>query len=181
MKEDIETLKWKLAQKKKQAESLVTILNEHFEAMTSIIMKHEGTLDKFVGDEVMALFGAPLPLEDHALRAVRTALEMQHAHKELMARWEAAGQEAAPIGIGINSGDMIVGQIGSSKFTDYTVIGDNVNLGSRLCGVAKGHQILISEATYQLVHHAVQVNKLAPIQIKGRVQPVQTYEVIGLK
>ena len=164
-----------------EAESLVTILHEHLEAMTSIIMEYEGTLDKFMGDEVMALFGAPLPLEDHALRAVRTALEMQRAHKELMARWEAAGQEAVPIGIGINSGDMIVGQIGSSKFTDYTVIGDNVNLGSRLCGVAKGHQILISETTYQLVHHAVKVNKPAPIQVKGRVQPVQTYEVIGLK
>ena len=164
-----------------EAESLVTILHEHLEAMTSIIMEYEGTLDKFMGDEVMALFGAPLPLEDHALRAVRTALEMQGAHKELMAHWEAAGQEAVPIGIGINSGDMIVGQIGSSKFTDYTVIGDNVNLGSRLCGVAKGHQILISEATYQLVRHAVEVNKPAPIQVKGRVQPVQTYEVIGLK
>jgi len=164
-----------------EAESLVTILNQHFEAMTSIIMKQEGTLDKFVGDEVMALFGAPLSLEDHALRAVRTALEMQRAHKELMARWEAAGQEAVPIGIGINSGDMIVGQIGGSKFTDYTVIGDNVNLGARLCGAAKGHQILISEATYQLVQHAVEVNKLAPIQVKGRVQPVQTYEVMGLK
>jgi len=164
-----------------EAESLVTILHEHLEAMTSIIMEYEGTLDKFMGDEVMALFGAPLPLEDHALRAVRTALEMQGAHKELMAHWEAAGQEAVPIGIGINSGDMIVGQIGSSKFTDYTVIGDNVNLGSRLCGVAKGHQILISEATYQLARHAVKVNKPAPIQVKGRVQPVQTYEVIGLK
>jgi adenylate cyclase len=134
-----------------------------------------------VGDEVMALFGAPLPLEDHALRAVRTALEMQSAHKGLMAHWEAAGREAVPIGIGINSGDVIVGQIGSSKFTDYTVIGDNVNLGSRLCGVAKSHQILISETTYQLVRHAAKVNKLAPIQVKGRVQPVQTYEVIGLK
>jgi adenylate cyclase len=164
-----------------EAESLVTVLNEHLEAMTPIIMEHEGTLDKFMGDEVMALFGAPLPLEDHALRAVRTALEMQRAHKELMARWEAAGREAVPIGIGINSGDVIVGQIGSSKFTDYTVIGDNVNLGSRLCGVAKGHQILISEATYQLVRHAAKVNKLALIQVKGRVQPVQTYEVIGLK
>jgi adenylate cyclase len=164
-----------------EAESLVTVLNEHLEAMTPIIMEHEGTLDKFMGDEVMALFGAPLPLEDHALRAVRTALEMQRAHKELMARWEAAGREAVPIGIGINSGDVIVGQIGSSKFTDYTVIGDNVNLGSRLCGVAKSHQILISETTYQLVRHAAKVNKLAPIQVKGRVQPVQTYEVIGLK
>jgi class 3 adenylate cyclase len=163
-----------------EAESLVTVMNEHLEAMTSIIMEHEGTLDKFVGDEVMALFGAPLPLEDHALRAVRTALEMQRAHKELMTRWEATGQEAVPIGIGINSGDMIVGQIGSYKFTDYTVIGDNVNIGARLCGVAKGHQILISEATYQLVRHAVKVNKLASIQVKGRVQPVQTYEVIGL-
>lgn len=164
-----------------EAESLVTILNEHLETMTSIIMKHEGTLDKFVGDEVMALFGAPLPLEDHALRAVRAAIEMQRAHQQLMARWEATGQEAVPIGIGINSGDMIVGQFGSSKFTDYTVIGDNVNVGSRLCGVAKGHQTLISEATYKLVRHAVDVNKLAPIQVKGRVQPVQTYEVIDLK
>lgn len=164
-----------------EAESLVALLNEHLETMTAIIVDHEGTLDKFVGDEVMALFGAPLPLEDHALRAVRTALEMQRAHQELMARWKAAGQEAVPIGIGINSGEMIVGQVGSSKFTDYTVIGDNVNLASRLCGVAKGHQILISEATYQLVRDAVKANKLAPIRVKGKVQPVQTYEVIGLK
>jgi adenylate cyclase len=164
-----------------EAESLVAMLNEHLEAMIAIIMKNEGTLDKCLGDGVMALFGAPLPLEDHALRAVRTALEMQRAHKEWMDRWEAAGQEAVPIGIGLNSGDMIVGQIGSSKFTDYTVIGDNVNLGSRLCGVAKGHQILISEATYQLVRHAVKAKKLAPTKVRGRVQPVQTYEVIGLK
>ena len=162
-------------------EVIVEILNQHLTAMTEVVLAHEGTLDKFVGDEVMAVFGAPVPMPDHALRAVQTALEMQRAHGELLARWSAEGREGAPIGIGINTGEMVVGNIGCELQVDYTVIGDAVNLGSRLCGIAKEGQILISEATYQLVRDHVRVNKLSPVRVKGRMQPVQIYEVLGLQ
>ncbi|MGQ9626172.1 MAG: adenylate/guanylate cyclase domain-containing protein [Anaerolineae bacterium] len=162
-------------------ESLIEMLNEHLKAMTEIILTQGGTLDKFVGDEVMALFGAPLAMEDHALRAVRTALEMQRAHQKLMAHWQKEGLEAAPIGIGINTGEMLVGNIGCEKRMDYTVIGDNVNLASRLCGLARGGQILISEATYRLVRQAVAVNQLRPVRVKGKEEPVQIYEVLSLR
>jgi class 3 adenylate cyclase/GTP-sensing pleiotropic transcriptional regulator CodY len=159
---------------------LMSFLNEHLAAMTEVIDRHEGTVDKFVGDEVVALFGAPMPMEDHAQRALRTALEMQQAHQELMAGWVKAGHEAVPIGIGINTGEMIVGNIGCQRQMDYTAIGDNMNLASRICGVARGGQVLISHATYQMIRHDVVVNELAPVRVKGKAQPVQLYEVVAL-
>jgi len=160
--------------------TLMSFLNEHLAAMTEVIDRHEGTVDKFVGDEVVALFGAPMPMEDHARRAVCTALEMQQAHQELMAGWVKAGHEAVPIGIGINTGEMIVGNIGCQRQMDYTAIGDNMNLASRICGVARGGQVLISQATYQLVRQDVVVHELAPVRVKGKAQPVQLYEVVAL-
>jgi len=162
-------------------EEVVDLLNDYFNAVGRVIQQYEGLIYKFVGDEVMAVFGAPVPMPDHALRAVQTALEMQRAHGELLARWSAEGREGAPIGIGINTGEMVVGNIGCELQVDYTVIGDAVNLGSRLCGIAKEGQILISEATYQLVRNHVRVNKLAPVRVKGRMKPVQIYEVLGLQ
>lgn len=160
---------------------MVETLNQHLGAMTDVVLAHQGTLDKFVGDEVVALFGAPLPLPDHVLRAVETALEMQAVHQVLLERLAAEGREAAPIGIGINSGEMVVGNIGCEKRVDYTAIGDAMNLGARLCGLAKPHQIIISESAYQLVKDAVEVNKLAPVRVKGRTRPEQIYEVVGMK
>jgi class 3 adenylate cyclase len=160
---------------------MVETLNEHLGAMTDLVLGHQGTLDKFVGDEVVALFGAPLPMADHALRAIKTALEMQATHQALIDRWASEGREAVPIGIGINSGEMVVGNIGCEKRVDYTAIGDAMNLGARLCGLAKPHQIIVGDSTYQLVKDAVQVIKLEPVRVKGRVQPVQIYELIGLK
>jgi adenylate cyclase len=159
---------------------LMSFLNEHLAAMTEVIDRHKGTVDKFVGDEVVALFGAPMPMEDHAQRAVCTALEMQQAHQELMASWVRAGHEVVPIGIGINTGEMIVGNIGCQRQMDYTAVGDNMNLASRICGVARGGQVLISQGTYQLIRHDVAVNELAPVQVKGKAQPVQLYEVVTL-
>jgi len=159
---------------------LMSFLNEHLAAMTEVIDRHEGTVDKFVGDEVVALFGAPMPVEDHARRAVCTALEMQQAHQELMVGWVKAGREAVPIGIGINTGEMIVGNIGCQRQMDYTAIGDNMNLASRICGVARGGQVLISQATYQLVRQDVVAHELAPVRVKGKAQPVQLYEVVAL-
>jgi adenylate cyclase len=162
-------------------EIMVETLNEHLGAMTDVVLARQGTLDKFVGDEVVALFGAPLPMADHALRAVETALEMQAAHQSLLDRLAAEGREAAPIGIGINSGEMVVGNIGCEKRVDYTAIGDAMNLGARLCGLAKPHQIIIGQSTYQLVQDAVEVNKLESVLVKGRVQPEQIYEVVGMR
>jgi adenylate cyclase len=159
---------------------LMDFLNEHLAAMTEVIDRHEGTVDKFVGDEVVALFGAPMPMKDHAYRAVCTALEMQQAHQELMAGWVKAGHEAVPIGIGINTGEVIVGNIGCQRQMDYTAIGDNMNLASRICGVARGGQILISQATYQLIRQDVVAHEMAPVQVKGKAQPVQLYEVVAL-
>ena len=159
---------------------LMSFLNEHLAAMTEVIDRHEGTVDKFVGDEVVALFGAPMPMEDHARRAICTALEMQQAHQELMASWVKAGYEAVPIGIGINTGEMIVGNIGCQRQMDYTAIGDNMNLASRICGVARGGQVLISQATYQLIRQDVVGHELAPVWVKGKAQPVQLYKVVAL-
>jgi adenylate cyclase len=130
---------------------------------------------------VVALFGAPLPMADHARRAVKTALEMQAAHQALMDKLVAEGREVAPIGIGINSGEMVVGNIGCEKKVDYTAIGDAMNLGARLCSLARPDQIIISESTYQLVKDAIETQKLEPVQVKGRVQLVQIYKVVGLK
>jgi len=160
---------------------MVETLNQHLGAMTDVVLAHQGTLDKFVGDEVVALFGAPLPQPDHVIRAVGAALEMQAAHQALLDKLAAEGCEAAPIGIGINTGEMVVGNIGCEKRVDYTAIGDAMNLGARLCGLAEPNQIIISESTYQLVKDVVEVKALAPVRVKGRVQPEQIYEVVEMK
>jgi|GEM_PF-349501 len=160
---------------------LVKILNEHLGEMTEIVIANSGTLDKFVGDEVVAIFGAPLPMPDHAYQAIKTALEMQAAQAGLIAKWEKQGYRLPMIGIGVNSGEVIVGNIGCEKQMDYTAIGDTVNLASRLCSAAAGGQILISENTYQLVAERIQAEKLPPIQVKGKEEPIQIYQVTGLK
>ncbi len=161
-------------------ESLVRFINAYLGRMTEIILAHEGTLDKFVGDEVMALFGAPFPQADHALRAVRVGLEMQKAHAALMASWRENGLVPAPIGVGIATGEMIVGEMGSPQRTDYTVIGRAANLGSRICGVAQAGQVLISEATFELVGDRVQARPISGLHLKGVDRPVTVYHVTGL-
>ncbi|MBI5398396.1 GAF domain-containing protein [Candidatus Woesearchaeota archaeon] len=160
-------------------EKIATLLNEHFDAMTQCILRHRGTLDKFVGDEVMAFFGAPIHQEAHALKAIKAALDMQHAQMELEKKWKKEGITVR-LGIGINTGDAVVGNIGCNVRTDYTVIGDAVNIAARLCSAAAGGQILISEDTYQEVKKSVRVEKLAPIQVKGKSKPIQIYSVTGL-
>jgi class 3 adenylate cyclase len=158
-------------------EDLVEIINEYLSTMTKIILDERGTVDKFVGDEVMALFGAPFPNPKHAHQAVRTAIAMMKGMKELLARWKIDDKPGRPIGIGINSGNMIVGNIGSELMTDYTVMGDNVNLGARLCSAAEEHQILIPETTWEQVKNDFDCNPLSAIEVKGKSQPIQIYEV----
>jgi len=162
-------------------EILVQMLNEHLSALTDIVIAHEGFVDKFVGDCVMALYNAPERQPDHALRAVKTALEMMKAHRRLMKQWDALGWESTPIGIGIDTGETIVGNFGSVQRIEYTAISRHVNLASRLCGAAEGDQILISEATYDLIRDEIVAEPLPALKLKGVAEMVDAYQVLGLK
>lgn len=153
-----------------EAEEVVGMLNEYFESMVEAIFKHKGTLDKYIGDAIMAVFGSPLPLKDHAWRAVQTSLEMRHRLEEFNARRLSNNKVAIKIGIGINSDSVISGNIGSSKRMEFTAIGDGVNLGSRLESASKqyGCDIIISEHTYKPCAAQICVRELDKIRVKGK-------------
>jgi adenylate cyclase len=163
------------------AQEIVNMLNDYFEQMVEIIFKHEGTLDKFVGDEIMALFGSPVSHPDDAYRAVKVAVEQIHALEEWNLVRLAEGEPAIQIGIGINTGSVVAGYLGSSKALEYTVIGDVVNTASRLCSVAKAGEIIISRSTFDLVKDFFDTQELAPTQVKGKAQALQVYRVLGEK
>ena len=148
-------------------EMLVEFINDYLSRMTQVLYAYEGTLDKFIGDEVMALFGAPLPQPDHALRAVRVGLAMQSAHERLMADWTARGIVPAALGIGIATGEVTVGEFGCEQRTDYTIIGHTANLGARICGVAKAGQVLVSQETYDLIKDSVEASPVSGVHLKG--------------
>ncbi|MHC5599549.1 MAG: GAF domain-containing protein [Nostoc sp.] len=164
------------------AAEVVLLLNQYFETMVEAVFNYEGTLDKFIGDALMAVFGAPLPLtENHAWRAVQSALDMRRRLEEFNHRRIIQTQPQIHIGIGISSGDVVSGNIGSRKRMDYTVIGDGVNLSSRLEGVTKdyGCDIILSEFTYNLCSDRIWVRQLDKIRVKGKHQAVNIYELIG--
>jgi adenylate cyclase len=163
------------------AEDIVAMLNDYFERMVEVIFKYEGTLDKFVGDEIMALFGAPVSHPDDPIRCVRTALVMLEELRKFNAERVAAGKHGFEIGIGINTGKVVAGYLGSSKAMQYTVIGAPVNLAARLCSQAKGMQIVISEATWLRVRDYFEVRELEPVKPKGIAQPVRIFEVLREK
>ena len=160
-------------------ELLQVILNDHLSALTSMVMSSEGTLDKYIGDAVMCFFNAPERQADHALRAVRLALEMQKAHQEVIERWRGK-LVVPPIGIGISTGETIVGNFGSVKRLEYTVIGHDVNLAARLCGAAAGGQILISQGTFDLVRGQVVAEAMPATRLKGIDSEVCSWSVKGL-
>lgn len=165
-----------------QPEEIVGLLNEYFTRMVDIVFRHHGTLDKFVGDMVMALFGAPLDDPDHAVHAVDAALDMVAELEALNARWAGEGRPVGiDIGIGVNTGAMIAGNIGSEQIMSYTVIGDAVNLGARLESLNKqyGTRILVSDATLARLHGRYTVRPLGEVVVKGKTQPVGVYEVTG--
>ncbi|MBW8713799.1 MAG: adenylate/guanylate cyclase domain-containing protein [Acidobacteria bacterium] len=165
---------------KGDAEALVAQLNEYFSRMVDIVFRHKGTVDKFVGDMVMALYGAPVEDPDHAEHAVATAIEMVAALAELNSKWAAGGMAQLDIGIGINSGDMIAGNIGSSSIMSYTVIGDNVNLGSRLESLNKdyGTRIIISDASRTQLKGDYAIRPLGEVVVKGKTKSVSIFEVV---
>jgi adenylate cyclase len=160
-------------------EELVSQLNEYFSRMVEIVFRNKGTVDKFVGDMVMALFSAPLDDDDHADHAVQAAVEMVKELGELNQAWLAKGMTQLDIGIGVNSGDMIAGNIGSSSIMSYTVIGDNVNLGARLESLNKDYKtrIIISEATRARLKRDFQTRPLGDVVVKGKSKAVQIFEI----
>lgn len=165
---------------KLQPEQLVSILNEYLNVMSGIIFRNDGTLDKYEGDAIMAFWGAPIPQADHALRASHTALEMQQALHDLNAAWRARGHSAIRIRIGINTGEMVVGNMGAVGKFAYTVIGDSVNLASRLEGANREYRsgVMVSERTYQLVRGEIWGRELDRMAVIGRDEPVTTYELL---
>ena len=164
-------------------EELVTLLNEYLNVMSGIIFKNDGTVDKYEGDAVMAFWGAPLPQSDHALRACTAALQMQEALVDLNRTWSALNRPFLKVRVGINTGDMVVGNMGATGKFAYTVMGDSVNLASRLEGTNKEYRtrIMVSRRTYELVEDKILGRELDRITVKGRSEPVTTYELISMR
>ena len=160
-------------------EDVVAQLNHLFTRMVAVVLHHRGTVDKFVGDMVMALYGAPLDDEDHADHAVQTALAMIAALREMNVEWQSQGKPTLDIGIGINTGDMVAGNIGSDTIMSYTVIGDAVNLGARLESLNKdyGTRIIISEFTRAALKGRYDIHPLGEVIVKGKTRPVTIFEV----
>jgi adenylate cyclase len=161
-------------------EQIYAALNEYFEEMCRLVFAYGGYVDKFIGDCVMAVFSAPNPLPDDPYRAVRSAWDQQQRIAEMMHEWGAAGRKVFTVGMGLNTGEVVMGNLGSSDRLNYTVIGDSVNTASRLYNVAKGGQIIISESTYEEVKDRFVVNELTPVFVKGKVLALRNFEVVGL-
>jgi adenylate cyclase len=162
-------------------QEMVGFLSEYFDAMTQKVFLHQGTLKEYVGDELMAIFGAPLDQPDHAQRACLAAIEMQEDLAALRAEWARIGRPPLRARTGINSGPMLVGNLGSRYRFAYGALGDNVNLGSRLEGLNReyGSEILIGENTARLVGDAFRLRELDMVRVKGRRQPVRVYELLA--
>lgn len=161
---------------KLQPQRVVELLNTYLGEMTHVVFRYDGTVDKYIGDAVMAVFNAPIQQKDHALLAVNAAFQIQKTVEELKEK-----EPYISVGIGINTGPAVLGNIGTDLHLDYTVIGDAVNIASRLCRVAAPGQLLISAGTYAKVNKAVVVEKLEPRLLKGKSKPMEIYNVVGLK
>lgn len=154
-------------------------LNEYFEDMCAIVFKYGGYVDKFIGDCLMAVYSAPNPTPDDALKATMAALEQQERIAQISAEWAAAGKQLFTVGMGLNTGEVVMGNLGSSERMNYTVIGDNVNTAARLYNVAKGGQIIISESTYNEVKDHFIVRELQPVSVKGKTLPLRNFEILS--
>ena len=161
-------------------ERVVGLLNTVFKELTQVVFRWRGTLDKFLGDAVMAIYGAPVSYQDDILRALRTALDMQAAFRDLRERWTDADERNLGLGIGINVGEAVVGNIGTEALMDYTVVGDAVNIAQRLEEKAQGGQILISEAIYKPVERRVHAEPHSVQVLRGREQETVIYELIDM-
>ncbi|HUH13859.1 MAG TPA: adenylate/guanylate cyclase domain-containing protein, partial [Longimicrobiales bacterium] len=163
--------------------ALVELLNEYLTCMSDVVLAHGGIVDKYQGDALMAEFGAPVPMADHALRACHAALGMKRELARLRVDWARRGTPLLEARIGINTGLMLLGNLGSRRIMDYTVMGDNVNLASRLEGANKayGTEILVSEMTWREVSEQVVGRELDRIRVKGKREAVGIWELVGLR
>ncbi len=157
-------------------EQVVELLNQYFRIAADVILAREGTLDKFLGDAVMAIFNAPQPQPDHPYRAVEAALALRQAVEE----WNAQHSNGLLFGIGVNLGEAVVGNVGAALAMNYTAIGDAVNLAKRLQERAAPGQILITDSVAARLGNQIRTTPLGAVQVKGRQQPVVVYELLGL-
>ncbi|HEY0990186.1 MAG TPA: adenylate/guanylate cyclase domain-containing protein [Kofleriaceae bacterium] len=162
-------------------QEIVNTLNEYFEVMVDILFKYSGTLDKFVGDEIIGLFGAPIAIEDAPFKAVACALAMLQGLEEFNRTRAAENQAAIRIGVGINTGNVITGSIGSTRALQYTAIGDAMNVASRLVNVAGSGEIIVSEDTYRQIKGRVEATALPPVKVKGKADELKVYRITGLR
>jgi len=164
-------------------EQMAGRLTEYFDAMTAVIFAHRGMVNDFVGDAIMAFFGAPLDDPDHALHAVQSAVAMERALRELTRRWEASGLPILKMGVGIHTGQVFAGNVGGTGKVKYAVVGDAVNVAARVEGLNKefGTVILLTEATRLAVGARLEVNDRGPVSVKGRREPVRVFELLGLR
>lgn len=163
-------------------EQLVHVLNTYLTPMTDLIFKYDGTLDKYIGDAIMAFFNAPIDQADHAIRACHVSVDMMEELARLRQQWAAEGMtHNIDIGIGLNSGPMVVGNMGTPNYFNYTAMGDTVNLGSRLEGINKeyGTNIIISQSTHALAKDHIHVREMDLVKVKGKNDPVHIYELVG--
>ncbi len=158
-------------------EQVVEILNKYLEATTKAVFDQGGTVDKFIGDATMAIFNAPLDLDDYVLKAVKTGLAMAAASNALAPEMEAKSGRKVGLGIGINCGEAVIGNIGTAKRMEYTAIGNTVNTASRLEGRAKAGEVIISPAVYERLKGRIEVTCLGPQQLKGLSEPMELYRV----
>jgi len=162
-------------------EEVVNTLNEYFEVMVDILFQFTGTLDKFVGDEIIGLFGAPIAIDDAPFKAVHCAIAMMQGLEEFNRTRAAERQAPIRIGIGINTGNVITGSIGSTRALQYTAIGDAMNVASRLVNIASPGEIILSESTYRYVRDRVDAAALPPVKVKGKAEELRVFRVAGLK
>jgi adenylate cyclase len=158
-------------------DAMASLLTEYFTEMVDIVFRHGGTLDKFIGDAVMAQWGAPIGAPDDADRAMAAAIDMVLALDKLNDRWRLQGRPELQVGIGLNFGEAFAGNIGSERRLEFTVIGDTVNTASRLCSAAGAREILVSEDLRRALSHPPQLEECAPMELKGKSQPVPVYRV----
>jgi adenylate cyclase len=165
---------------KLEPEQVAEMLREYLSEMTEIVFKHGGTVDKYIGDAIMALYNVPFEDPEHAIKAVRTGLEFQERTITVSRRWEAKLGIAIRNGVGINTGEAVVGTLGSRQRLEYTAVGDTINLGSRLESVTKDYNtsIIISEFTYEHVKDHFLTKELGDVTVKGKSRPVRIYAVL---
>lgn len=160
---------------------VVALLNTYFAVIVDVIFKHHGTVSKFIGDAVLAVWGAPFAVEDAPMRAVRTGVEIQQRLAVLNQERRERGQPTLAVGIGVNSGEAIAGNVGSERRMEYAVVGDEVSLALRLEASAEEGQLVLSQSAFEQVRSRVEFRERAPMQVEGRAAPAWSYEVIGLK